>query len=550
MKRRVSDIMVELGFVRQEQVTRALDAADRSENEFNELLLKRGHITEEQLQLAIAVQEGAKLLDTATVTVDQRVLSEIPHDFLKTHNIFPFAKEGNILKAATNNPFDVSARDELSQITGYQVATYIAPQEWISKHITLYVEASQAIDSDIEKFSRAKRTTAARFGKDSLLKLARRLIEKGFLLGAGDIHVVPDTSLTRIYYRIDGALHQQYLFPLELHGGLVAAYKNMAGMDATRAAMPQEGRISYQGIVSDIDIRTSSLPTHLGETIVMRLLGPSSLIGHLKELGFEPDDLEVFKKTIQRPYGFIIAAGPAESGKTTTIYSALVMLNQPNVNIITVEDPIENTIPNVRQTSVNPEKGLTFTSALTSAMHQDPNIIFVGELKDKETTDLALQAAISGHLVFSTLRTNDAAAAITRLLDLGTNKNILASSLSMIVAQRLMRKICTQCVKMAALNDDDRELFIQNQLEPPKMVPKPVGCEDCYHTGYSGRTAIYEVVSVDRNMKELIFAEALQSVFEEHAVQHGTSLFPRQALKKVINQLTTLEEVYRIIAIS
>jgi type II secretory ATPase GspE/PulE/Tfp pilus assembly ATPase PilB-like protein len=226
------------------------------------------------------------------------------------------------------------------------------------------------------------------------------------------------------------------------------------------------------------------------------------------------------------------------------------MLNQPNVNVITVEDPIEYAIPNVRQTALNPEKGLTFNRALKSAMLQDPNIIFVGELKDKETIDLALQASMSGHLVLSSLRSNDAASAITRLLDLGANKNILASSLSMIVAQRLMRKICTQCAKMSPPSDDDKETFIQYHLEPPKEIPKPVGCESCHHTGYSGRTAIYETITVDRNMKQLIFSEALHSVIEDQAVQDGTSLFPKQALKKVVNQITTLEEVHRIIAIS
>lgn len=550
MKRRILDILVELGFIGPEQIQKVLAASGKSENSLNELLLKRGHVTREQLQIALAVQEGAKLLDPSTVTIDQRVLSEIPHDFLKTHTIFPFAKEGNIIKAATNNPMDAVARDALAEMTGNQVATYIASQDWILKNIQLYVEAARAIDSDIEKFSRSKRSTAARMSKERLLTLANRLIEKGFILGAGDIHVVPDSSLTKIYYRIDGILQQHYLFPPELHAGLVSAYKDLAGMAVAGSTMPQDGRISYQGIVGEIDIRISTLPTHLGETIVMRLLRSSTLIGNLKELGFEPHDLEVFTKHIQRPYGLIVAAGPAESGKTTTMYSALMMVNKSNLNIITVEDPIENTIPDVRQTSVNPEKGLTYASALKSAMHQDPNIIFVGELKDKDTTDLALQASMSGHLVLSTLRTNDAASAITRLLDLGTNKNILAASLSMVVAQRLMRKICTQCFKLAAPQEDEREIFIQNRLEPPKQIPKPIGCEDCHHTGYSGRTAIYEIIAVDRHMRELIFSEALHSVIEEHAVRHGTDLFPKQALKKVINHTTSLEEVYRIIAIS
>jgi type IV pilus assembly protein PilB len=550
MKRRISDILLDLGFIQPEQLSYAQTASRRSGTDLNDLLLEKGHLSKDQLQLAIAVQEGAKLLDTSTVTIDQRLLSEISHDFVKAHNIFPFALEGNILKAATNDPFDMVAREELSRTTGYKVATYIAPQEWIAKNINLYFDVSRAIDRDIEGFTRSKQADSIKPKREQIQTLARRLIDKGHIMGAGDIHVVPDVNLTRIYYRIDGILNQQYLFPIETHKDLVHVYKEMAGIQVTQSLIPQEGRITYQGVVGDRDIRISSLHTHLGETIVMRLLSSSSLIGNLKELGFEPHDLEVFKKNIQHPYGFIVSAGPTESGKTTTLYSALTMLNQPLVNVITVEDPIEFAIPNVRQTALNPEKGLTFNRALKSAMLQDPNIIFVGELKDKETIDLALQASMSGHLVLSSLRCNDAASAITRLLDLGANKNILASSLSMVVAQRLMRKICTQCAKMSPPNDNDKETFIHYHIEPPKEVPKPVGCESCHHTGYSGRTAIYEIITVDRNMKQLIFSEALHSIIEDQAVQDGTSLFPKQALKKVVSQITTLEEVHRIIAIS
>jgi type IV pilus assembly protein PilB len=550
MKRRISDILLELGFITQQQLSAARAVSNRSKTALNDLLLKKGYLSKNQLRYAIAVQEGAKLLDTSKIAIDQRLLAEIPHDFVTAHSIFPFAKEGNIIKAAACDPFDTLARDELSRITGYQVATYLAPQEWISKNIRLHFDVSRTIDSDIDAFSRSKQSSAAEIKDTRILKLARRLIEKGHILGAGDIHVVPDENLTRIYYRIDGILHQQYLFSAETHTGLVAVYKEMAGIDKSQSLLPQEGHISCKSAVGNLDVRLSSLPTHLGETIVMRLLRSGNLIGNLDELGFELDDLAVFKKNIQRPYGFIVAAGPAESGKTTTIYSALMMLNQSKVNVITLEDPIEVAIPNVRQTSLNPGKGLTFSRVLESALHQDPNIIFVGEVKDKETAELSLQAAMSGNLVLSTLRANDAASAVIRLLNLGAHKNILASSLSMIVAQRLMRKICSNCVKMSPPGDDDKEIFIQYDLEPPKEIPKPVGCETCYHTGYSGRTAIYEIFSVDRNMKALIYAEALYSSIEDQAVRHGTSLFPKQALKKVINRITTLEEVQRIIAIS
>ena len=336
MKRRISDILLELGFITQEQLSAARAVSNRSKTALNDLLLKKGYLSKNQLRYAIAVQEGAKLLDTSKIAIDQRLLAEIPYDFVNTHHIFPFAKEENIIKAAASNPFDTLARDELSRITGYQVATYLAPQEWISKNIRLYFDVSRAIDSDIDAFSRSKRSSAAEIKDTRILKLARRLIEKGHILSAGDIHIVPNENLTRIYYRIDGILHQKYLFSAETHTGLVAVYKEMAGIDRSQSLLPQEGRITCQSAVGNLDIRISSLPTHLGETIVMRLLRSGNLIGNLEELGFELDDLAVFKKNIQRPYGFIVAAGPAESGKTTTMYSALMMLNQPKVNVITL----------------------------------------------------------------------------------------------------------------------------------------------------------------------------------------------------------------------
>lgn len=548
MKKRLGDILLEMGFIGKDQLDMALAESRETGNMLGDVLIRLDWITEEQLQLAIAVQSGAKLLDQATVQVDQKLLSEIPQKFVMQHGIFPFAKEGNIVKAATNNPFDVIARDELARMTGFQVATYIAPKEWISQSIELYYQTAQAIDNDIEKITRAGGATGEEFEENQIVILADRLIEKGHVLGASDIHVVPDVNLVRVYYRIDGVLHQHFLFPKAFHRSLVTRFKIIGDMDISNPNIPHDGRIKYKGAVGEIDIRVSSFPTHLGETVVMRLLSYSKVIGDLKELGFEPDDLERFTKNINRPYGLIVTTGPTGSGKTTTLYSALMMINNPDVNVMTVEDPIEYTIPTVRQTAVNPKAGLTFGNALRSAMRQDPDIILVGEIRDKETADLALRASMTGHLVLSTLHTNDAASAINRLIDLGVTKSILASSLSLVVAQRLMRKICKDCFDQVEPTSADKEPFVQNDLEPPNQIPKPVGCDNCYHSGYRGRTGIYEVITVTREIEELIFTGALQSTIEDVAVKAGTSLMFKQALKKVINQISSLEEVYRVVA--
>ncbi len=548
MKKRLGDILLEMGFIGQDQLEMALAESRETGKMMGDVLLRLDWLTEEQLQLAIAVQSGAKLLDRTTVQVDQQLLSEIPLKFVSRHGIFPFAREGNVIKAATNNPFDVVARDELARLTGHQVTTYIAPKEWIAKNIELYYQTAKAIDEDIEKSTRTTGLLEGEFEDSQIITLADRLIEKGHVLGASDIHVVPDVNLVRVYYRIDGVLHQNYLFPKAFSKSLVTRFKIMGDMDISNPNIPHDGRIKYRGAVGEIDIRVSTFPTHLGETVVMRLLSYSKVVGDIQVLGFETEDLARFMKYIHRPYGLIVSTGPTGSGKTTTLYSALMAINSPEVNVMTVEDPIEYVIPTVRQTAVNPKAGLTFSNALRSTMRQDPDIVLVGEIRDRETADLALRASMTGHLVLSTLHTNDAASAINRLLDLGVNTSILASSLTLIVAQRLMRKVCAHCSELIDTPSDMKEPFVKNELEPPENMRKAVGCDRCYNSGYSGRTGIYEVIKIDKEIEQLIFSGALKSTIEAAAIKAGTSLMFRQALRKVISHVTCMDEVYRVVA--
>jgi type IV pilus assembly protein PilB len=282
--------------------------------------------------------------------------------------------------------------------------------------------------------------------------------------------------------------------------------------------------------------------------VVLRILKYTDVVGDLSRHGFEKDDLKRFMQNLKRPYGLILSTGPTGSGKTTTLYSALMKINNPNINVMTIEDPIEHVIPTVRQTAVNPKAGLTFGNALRSAMRQDPDVILVGEIRDQETAELALRASITGHLVLSTLHTNDAASAINRMLDLGINTGILASSLVMVVAQRLVRKICPHCKTMQTAVPEEKALFRHHDLEPPTEVPRAVGCPSCDQTGYNGRTGIFEVLEVDRAMEELISAGAIHSKIQEIAVQAGTSLMFKQALKKVAHQITSVEEIQRVVA--
>ncbi len=547
MAKRIGDILIDLGFIDQDQLEMAVTESQKTGIMLGDVLLRLDWVTQEQLQMSLAVQSGANVLDTETIKIDPGIIAQIPKEFVIAHGMFPLQKVDNTLWAATNNPFDVVAKDKLARITNCRVETYIASKGWLNKAIELYYNTALAIDTDIERITRST-VVDDQFEENQIIVLGNRIMEKGLVLGASDIHVVPDVNLTRIYYRIDGVLQQKFLFPIRFHKSLVTRFKLMADMDISNPNIPHDGRINYSGDIGDVDVRVSTFPTHLGETVVMRLLVYAKVVGDIRRLGLEEEDYELFMNNIRRPYGLIVATGPTGSGKTTTLYSALMTVNSPNINVMTVEDPIEYIIPTIRQTAVNPKAGLTFSNALRSAMRQDPDIILVGEIRDTETADLAVRASMTGHLVFSTLHTNDAASAINRLLDLGVNKGILASSLSMVIAQRLVRKICSNCCEFVAPDERQIEVFNQQSISVPEQLVVPVGCDSCYRSGYSGRTGIYEVIRVDNEIQELIFKGALQNTIEETAVKSGTNLMLKQALKKAAAGTTSFEEVYRVVA--
>jgi type IV pilus assembly protein PilB len=546
MKKRIGDILIDMGFIDQDQLKMALLETQKTGVMLGDVLRRLDWVTEEDLQMAIAVQSGAQILDTNNVTIDQGLPAIIPFEVVNEHGMLPFAIEDGLLKVATSNPFDVVARDKLERLTGYKVITYIARNAWISNATNLYYETAQNIDEEIERITYFRDHQDIQ-KDEQIVKLSGLLIEKGNLLGASDLHIVPDTNLVRVYYRIDGVLHQKHLFAKIFQQPIITRYKIMADMDIANPNIPHDGRIRYKGRAGEFDIRVSTFPTQLGETVVMRLLIHNKLVKDLRELGFEGDELVRFKTAIKRPHGLVLTTGPTGSGKTTTLYCALMTVNNPNINCMTVEDPIEYVIPTVRQTAVNPKAGLSFGNALKSALRQDPDVILVGEIRDRETADLAMQASLTGHLVLSTLHTNDAASAISRLLDLGVNAGILASSLSMVVAQRLLRLLCPKCKKMQKIAPEEVRLFENKKLAAPAETAHPIGCEICYNSGYRGRIGVYEVIQVNRAIANLIFNKALSNDIKDAAVESGTNLMFNQALKKVSEGITSLNEVFRVI---
>jgi type IV pilus assembly protein PilB len=548
MKGRIGDILVEMGYIGRDQLETAVVESKKTRALLGDVLLRLDWVTQEQLNIALAVQSGAQRLDTAQaeLEIDEELIREIPESFINSHGVFPFARDNGTIKVATANPFDVLARDQLARMTGCRIASYVAPKEWVANAIELYYKTALTIDTDIENIAHA--AGEGNFEENQIVNLANLLIEKGRLLGASDIHIVADAKLVRIYYRIDGVLQQRNLFPIKFHQGLTSRYKIMGDIDISNPNIPHDGRIKYRGKSGEIDIRVSTFPTHLGETTVMRLLTFSGVVGDLQRLGIENQDYARFMDSLNQPYGLILVTGPTGSGKTTTLYCSLMTVNNPSVSVMTIEDPIEYMIPTIRQTAVNPKAGLTFANALRATLRQDPDIILVGEIRDQETAELALRATNTGHLVLSTLHTNDAASAINRLLDLGVSASILASSLNIIVAQRLLRKICTRCATSRPIAPDEREMFVRNKLEPPSEVPEPKGCDYCHNTGYRGRMGIYEVLRVDREIEQMIYRGALTSEIEDVAASGGTVLLKHQSLQKVAQQVTSVEEALRVVA--
>jgi type IV pilus assembly protein PilB len=548
MKGRIGDLLVEMGFIGRDQLETAVVESKKTKALLGDVLLRLDWVTQEQLNMALAVQSGAQRLDTARaeLEIDEELIREIPESFINSHGVFPFARDNGTIKVATANPFDVLARDQLARMTGCRIASYVAPKEWVANAIELYYKTALTIDSDIENIAHA--AGQGNFEENQIVDLANLLIEKGRLLGASDIHIVADAKLVRIYYRIDGVLQQRNLFPIKFHQGLTSRYKIMGDIDISNPNIPHDGRIKYRGKSGDIDIRVSTFPTHLGETTVMRLLTFSGVVGDLQRLGFEEQDFNRFMDSLNQPYGLILVTGPTGSGKTTTLYCSLMSVNNPSVSVMTIEDPIEYMIPTIRQTAVNPKAGLTFANALRATLRQDPDIILVGEIRDQETAELALRATNTGHLVLSTLHTNDAASAINRLLDLGVSASILASSLNIIVAQRLLRRICTRCATSRPITPEERDVFTRNKLEPPSEIREPSGCEYCHNTGYRGRVGIYEVLRVDREIEQMIYRGALTSEIEDAAAKGGTVLLKHQSLQKVAQQVTSVEEAFRVVA--
>jgi len=547
--------LIEAGLITETQLQNALREQARTREYLGRILIRLGYVSEEAVAAALSAQARVKYVDLGQYTPQSEATKLIPENFARQHFLVPLSYVGKVLVVAMANPLDIITIDELRRMTKGPVEVVGATQsevlEALDRAYGVGVGAgwSEVVDQSLRHVM-ARRGAGAVAETDvaqepPIIKLVESLITRAIQEGATDVHVEPEERLIRNRFRVDGILRQGPDIPKELQGAVTARIKVMSSLDIAENRLPQDGRIDFQFGGRQIDIRVSTFPTIRGENLVLRILDRGKLVLGLEQLGYSPDHLTLFKRVLQSPNGIILVSGPTGSGKTTTLYSALSYLNSEERNIITIEDPVEYEIPGIRQSQINVKAGLTFATGLRHILRQDPDVIMVGEMRDEETVDVAVRSALTGHLVFSTLHTNDAAGAIPRLTDMGAAPFLLASALVMIVGQRLVRSICVGCKEEAEADPVLlRRLGLEAKDDQLKFY-RGKGCDKCGMTGYRGRIGIFELLRVTPEMTPLILERADSGSLQRAARAQGMRTMLEDGIRKALRGTTTLEEVAR-----
>ncbi|MEK3900565.1 GspE/PulE family protein [Paenibacillus sp. FSL R7-0179] len=546
IKKRLGDLLVENGIISEEQLQEALVDQRKTKRKLGDLLISQGYITEQQLIEVLEFQLGIPHVSLHKYHIDPAITQIIPESMAKRYQVLPFLKEGGKLMVAMADPLDYFAIEDLRMSTGFRIEPAISTRDELQRAIARHYGMRDSMNQMLIELPTQEEITETEItDEDSpIVRLVNQMIQQAVQLRASDIHVDPGENNLLIRYRIDGTLRTERLIPKQMQGFITARLKIMARLNIAERRLPQDGRIKMQFDYKMIDIRVSSLPTMHGEKIVLRLLDLSTGIKAVDTLGFSEGNAALFKEMIGRPYGIMLITGPTGSGKTTTLYSALSQLNQETVNIITVEDPVEYQLEGINQVHVNPAIGLTFAAGLRSILRQDPNIVMVGEIRDTETAEIAVRASLTGHLVLSTLHTNDAVSSISRLRDMGVEPYLIASSLIGVVAQRLVRKICTDC-KETYKPSQQEAIMLERYGLRTDILHRGSGCGSCNSTGYRGRLAIHEVLTIDDQMRQLVTDSASVEELRSAAKSRGLVQLMEDGLLKVSQGMTTLQEVLR-----
>lgn len=554
-KVRLGDVLVQNGVITEEDLQRGLERQKGSGRKLGETLVDEGITTEENIARALSNQFHYDMVDLSNVEIPQEILELVPANVLKKHRAIPFEYSPdnmNVLRVAMADPMDIGAMDDINIITNLQVEPVVATTGSVMLAIDRYYGQAE-VNSALEEYTREKESQMIEqedmYSEDvnnsPIVQLVKGMIDQAVRQRASDIHIEPMEKQVRIRYRIDGALYEKSVYSIRLLPAIVARIKIIGGMDISEKRKPQDGRITQVVDRKEFDIRVSILPTVYGEKIVMRLTSKNALTREKSQLGLKPEELKKFDHILRHPHGILLVTGPTGSGKSTTLYTALSELNKEDVNIITVEDPVEANIDGINQVQVNNKANLTFASALRSILRQDPDIIMIGEIRDQETASIAVQASITGHLVVSTLHTNSAASTITRLADMGIEPYLIADATIGVIAQRLVRRLCPECKRQKKADAEELEML---QLEPDADVTiyEPCGCSRCEGTGFKGRIGVYEIMEVTQPLKTIISKGGTAEDIKNRALEEGMNTLRMSATKYVLEGITSVQEMMRV----
>jgi len=562
--RKFGDILVEEGLIEADELKKALTLQRKSAYKLGQILIKKGLISEEDALKALSKQYEMSYADKLEPLNIEQLIEKVPLKFVQKYRVVPYYMQDKEIRIAMTDPSILHPLDEFRLLfIGYEVTPILTRESEILRIIHNFYEAkSRAEDTELEMGDGLEILDDIQDLHDStelanqapIIKLVNMILSNAVNEKASDIHFEPMEKEFIIRFRIDGVLHKMMSPPKSVQNGVISRVKIMANLNIAENRLPQDGRIRLRFSGNDIDIRVSSLPTQHGERLVLRLLNRTTAKYDLATIGFEKRTYEQFVETINNPNGIVLITGPTGSGKTTTLYAALTRLNSPERNIITVEDPIEYQIDGIGQVQARQKIGLTFAEGLRSILRQDPDVIMVGEIRDEETARIAIQASLTGHLVFSTLHTNDAPSAVTRLLDMGIEPFLVTSTCRGIMAQRLVRKLCVHCRKPKTVNAKDLQSLGLRYHNPKKSeVPtgkiriyEPNGCKECMNTGYRGRIGVYEFMPITAKLREMIIARASLDDLKDQAISEGLITLRNAALRQVVAGVTSLDEAMRI----
>ena len=567
----LGEILFKAGLVEKQALINAIKTAKTSNKRLGQVLIDLGLINEDTLAKAIAKQFGLKYVDIERVPIPPDATKIIPEDLIKRHNILPLSVANGRLKLIISDPMDLDMMDSVRLRLNKELECYVASPKKIRAYIeeslvpkgggvpvaaeddrlkhSIDATAAELAEAGHELQAEAMRIAAGGDNSDDgpIIRLVNLIIDTAYHMRASDIHVEPMADRVRIRYRVDGVCMEKDCIPKNMQNPLVTRFKILSGMDIAEKRLPQDGRIKRNIAGTDIDFRVSSLPGVHGPSVVLRILRPDAVNIGVESLGFEPDNYQLFQQIIKRPNGIFLVTGPTGSGKTTTLYAALQELNKPDKKIITAEDPVEYNFAGMNQCQIRHEIGLSFDKILRAMLRQAPNIILVGEIRDGEVADIAIQAALTGHLVFSTLHTNDACGAITRLIDMGVKPFLVASSIQAIMAQRLVRVICKKC-KVVDENPNPKHLRLLG-IDPAEIKKRPVykgaGCPACQGSGYKGRLGIFEMLEMNAELRELAYKRATTSELQAAARASGMRTLAEDGVLKVFKGISTPEEISR-----